>query len=314
MDRTNGANYILDANGHRIRRGKNVATGTAGTTIDPNYENDLQEELIGGFIEDLGEVPTTGAQRQLRQALYRLFGGNITVVSTTQALTADNSGLVIVNANAGDVTLTMPSAAAANGKIMRFKFVRTDTSAHVVNIAYAASEVSQPGGANNVLLGTAQVIELTGNGGAGSAAIWALDISASTQQKPYYKGTQTASISVAADTPYTVAGTTVVMPAFSSTGAFRVRGRMVAEGQTTGAGLNNFTSRLSDGTNTIFGATWLVQSTASGDSWGTSDVFESGVTYAPDESVAFLMIVGTASGSTNFTLSGCYFELWVEEA
>ncbi len=73
MDRINSANTGLDADGHRIRVAANAQTGTAGTAISSAYENDLQEEIIGGIIEAAGLTPTAGQQRQLIAALQLLF-------------------------------------------------------------------------------------------------------------------------------------------------------------------------------------------------------------------------------------------------
>lgn len=81
MDRINSANTGEDANGHRIRVPANPATGTAGTAISSGYDNDLQEELIGGLIEEAGLTPTAGQQRQILAALRALFaaiGGSLT--------------------------------------------------------------------------------------------------------------------------------------------------------------------------------------------------------------------------------------------
>ena len=54
MDRINSVNTGLNAAGKRIRVPANAATGQAGTTGSSAYENDLQEEIIGGLIEQAG--------------------------------------------------------------------------------------------------------------------------------------------------------------------------------------------------------------------------------------------------------------------
>jgi hypothetical protein len=315
MDRTSADGFVLNGSGKRIRIGENAVTGTQGTETDPNYDNDAQEELIGGFLEYVGLAPTAGAVRQLQQALFRLFGGNITTISSSQALTPDNSGLVLVNASAGNLALTMPPVASANGAITRFLFLRTDTTSNTVTISTAAGETIAPGALGSLSLVNGQTFELTGNGStvAGNK-FWRLAVSARTTQAPFYEAFQSGSIAIANNTLYTVASLTITFPAFSATGAFRVAGRMQATGLTSGAGLNNFTSRVSDGTNVLFGAPWLQLSEGSGDTWGVADSFESNATYAPGSTVTFAMETGTAAGATTFTLAGCSFGFFVREA
>lgn len=315
MDRTSADGFVLNTAGNRIRVGENLTAGTQGTETDPNYDNDQQEELIGGLIQYVGLTPTAGAVRQIQQALFRLFGGNITTVSTSQVLTADNSGLVLVNASGGNLALTLPVVASANGAIFRYEFLRTDTSTNTVTLLTAASEKIAPGALSSLPLVAGQPFELTADASASAGnGIWRLAISASTIQEPYYIASQTTPITPVNNTVYIVAGTTVVFPEFSSTGAFRVYGRMKSSGLTTGAGANNFTCRLTDGTNVYFGAGWLIVSDGSGDSWGTSDFFKLPGTYAPGTSQGFLLEVGSAGGATSFTLEGCFFELYVVEA
>ncbi|WP_298283134.1 glycine-rich domain-containing protein [Acidocella sp.] len=172
MDRTSAANYGLNAAGNRIRVPVNVATGTPGTEVDSTYDNNLQEELVGGLLEAVGIVPDAANLRQVQQALYRLFGGNITDITATQTLTPDNAGIVLVDATAGNVVLTLPRVAAANGTVLRFLFVRTDATTNSVTINPVAGDTVLPGSLTTLSLSAVTPISLVGNGGQGGVTVW----------------------------------------------------------------------------------------------------------------------------------------------
>lgn len=77
MDRTSGANYGTLPNGKRGWVTKNAQAGIPGTQIDDVYMNPLQEELVGGLIEDLGTelgggVPATPDATNWRQVKNNL--------------------------------------------------------------------------------------------------------------------------------------------------------------------------------------------------------------------------------------------------
>jgi hypothetical protein len=108
--------------------GGNPGLGQAATT--PGYEwfNSVQEELIG-VIARGGITPNGANLAQLRQAMDRLYGGGLRVVTANTTLTADDAGLVLVDASGGARTITLPDASAMNGRPIEFLFVRTDTNA-----------------------------------------------------------------------------------------------------------------------------------------------------------------------------------------
>jgi hypothetical protein len=134
---------------------------------------------------------------------------------------------------------------------------------------------------------------------------------------PHYRANQSGSISVVPGTAYTIASVSIAFPSFSRTSAFRLRGRLIAQGNMAGSGTyrQNFQSSLSDGTSTFFnGANWLVTSAYTGDSWSVSDYFESSSSYAPGTTVTFTMSTQTAGGNESFAIVGSFFEFFVVEA
>src|SRR4051812_47040532 len=94
--------------------------GTAPATIVRASWLNRVQELLRGPVVDAGLTPTKTGYTQLRDALRRLFAGNVSTVSATGSLTADQAGLVSVSAASADVTLTLPAANAANSRPLRF--------------------------------------------------------------------------------------------------------------------------------------------------------------------------------------------------
>lgn len=75
MDRINSQGAVVDANGHRMRVDRNLANGVAGTELSSLYSNNLQEELVGGIIEQAGLTPSAEQTNQIYTALTMLFAG-----------------------------------------------------------------------------------------------------------------------------------------------------------------------------------------------------------------------------------------------
>jgi hypothetical protein len=107
----------------------------------PGYEwfNAVQEELVAPVLR-AGLTPDVADQAQLRKAMDRLYGGGLRTVTANTTLTADDAGLVLINAAGGAVTVTLPAASAANARPIRIDLVRTDTSANTVTIQRAGSD------------------------------------------------------------------------------------------------------------------------------------------------------------------------------
>lgn len=158
MDRITGNTTDLGG-GRRGFRGRDLALGQAGTVPGATWFNDVQEEIVG-IIELLALTPTAGNRAQLAQALRRLAGGNTRVITGSTTLTADDAGLVLISGAAGAVTVTLPVAAAAGGRPLRYNLVRTDSTANAVTIQRAGSDlidgaaaISLPAGARQTLVG-----------------------------------------------------------------------------------------------------------------------------------------------------------------
>ena len=166
MDRTT-ANYtaILNPGSRRVFQNVNPPTVPNGTQIDATYETNQQEELLA-LIEGSGLAPNAALQAQVLQGVRRLTGGTVrtlvqSVAGSAVTLTADNAGVVAVDATAGGMTITLPAVAAANGAVatvatansLAFTFVRIDTTPNWVVVVPAGSDTAVPAGTLSVPVG-----------------------------------------------------------------------------------------------------------------------------------------------------------------
>ena len=119
--------------------GGNPGAGQPATV--PGYEwfNAVQEEMIG-MLTRAGITPAQANVTQLRQSLDRLYGGALRSVAANITLTADDAGLVLVDASGGSRTITLPAANAASGRPQSFRLVRTDNSVNTVTIQRAGAD------------------------------------------------------------------------------------------------------------------------------------------------------------------------------
>ena len=120
------------------------ATGQAGTRFRAEEFNELAANLRR-FLEASGVAPVKGAPDMLLGSLNRLFAGRVTSIVATGNLTADNAGLVIVDATTADVTLTLPDASVLPAGSPAYTFVRADATTHVVRIIPLAGDVIRKG-------------------------------------------------------------------------------------------------------------------------------------------------------------------------
>ncbi len=112
---------------------------TDPTVMDPDWCAAVTAELLG-LLTQTGQTASKTNVGQVLQAVMEIAGGYCTTVSAaTPVLTAQNAGLVLVNAAANNVAITLPAAASAGGQSFEFIFVRTDTSAHTVSWAVPGS-------------------------------------------------------------------------------------------------------------------------------------------------------------------------------
>ena len=166
--------------------------GVTPTVIDPDVNNAIIAELAN-VLAAVGIALSPGTFTQIAQAMRRLGACNVTSETSSATLTADNAGLVLVNAAGGNVTLTLPAANGMNGLPMRFAFVRTDNSTNTVTITAAGTDTIQPAGTASITLsGANDAAELTANGTNG----WAMPGLSRTRTQNWYAthGTYTLNV------------------------------------------------------------------------------------------------------------------------
>lgn len=145
-------------------------TTHAGTGNRMHEENQAVPTVVGdkdlnGLIWSLMEVvkaaglagvpfdkAVPASYQVLVKAIKHLTGGNVsTVTAGAVALTADHAGLVLVDATAGNVVITLPAAAAFEG--LPYEFRRSDTvSANIVTINRAGADAIDEGAASFTLV------------------------------------------------------------------------------------------------------------------------------------------------------------------
>jgi hypothetical protein len=117
----------------------NPGLGIPATVPGFEWFNGVQEELVAAIL-DAGLTLDAAVLTQLRTAMRRLAGSNITSVTGTTALTVDAAGIVNV-AVAAASTITLPAANAAGGRPYRLTFVRTDVTAFAVTVQRAGADL-----------------------------------------------------------------------------------------------------------------------------------------------------------------------------
>jgi hypothetical protein len=111
-----------------------ASTGTEGS-IPPAAAIEHPMREIVHVIEQMGITPDAADLTQLYQALGRLSGRGVTTLTAAgspAALGLAEAGLVLVDASAGDVDLTLPAAAGNGG--LRYTLMRTDGAANTATV------------------------------------------------------------------------------------------------------------------------------------------------------------------------------------
>jgi hypothetical protein len=144
MDRISGANY-LTLGGIRIFQDLNLSTNTPGTYPNALWFTGAQESILAP-VTGTGQTLTDADNTQLFKAIKRIASGNITPVTASGTLTADNAGVVFVNATAGAIALALPLAASAGGVPLKIVFVRTDSTANAVTATFQTGDTNITGG------------------------------------------------------------------------------------------------------------------------------------------------------------------------
>ncbi|MGA0569657.1 hypothetical protein ACO2Q9_02930 [Variovorax sp. VNK109] len=141
MDRISTATRATDLFGagkHGFKNG-DLGLAIAPTDLNAAWFNGAQEELVR-IIEAGGVVPDAVTLTQVQQALKRIFAGNLTPVANgTTNLTADNAGLVLIDAAAGNVTINLPAVTAVSGVGLQYMFYRKDSTGNIVTVNRAGT-------------------------------------------------------------------------------------------------------------------------------------------------------------------------------
>lgn len=125
-----------------------VGGGIPATDLEAGLFDNLQEE-IANVVEGSGIALNGAVLTQLRQAVKRLFGGNVTTVNAANSplvLTADHAGLVLMDATAGNISATLPAAALLTETSAKFRFVRLDATGNTATVNRAGADTFLGGG------------------------------------------------------------------------------------------------------------------------------------------------------------------------
>lgn len=104
----------------------NPATGQKGTKVTDDFLNDVQEEICN-VIEAAGIVLAPATRDQLLTAIQRLSGSAVTRIVSNSGNVLPSDSVLLADATAGPLILTLLSAAAANaGPLIVVKVDDTD--------------------------------------------------------------------------------------------------------------------------------------------------------------------------------------------
>ena len=200
--------------------GGNPGLGQAATVPGFEWFNGVQEELIG-MLTRAGVTPAQGDLTQLRQSLDRLYGGGLRTVVANTTLTADDAGLVLVDATGGPRTITLPAANAMNARPMLFRVVKIDVSANAVTVQRAGMDTIE-GAASIVINGQWASATLISNG----VNAWI--------RTPGFATAAEVDAGVLANLAVTPAGLGIATRLFSASGYQRLPGGLILQwGQVT---------------------------------------------------------------------------------
>lgn len=112
--------------------------GTPGSLIPSAWGNAVTEEILNA-IQAAGFEPDEGNLSQLAAVFKWFAGGTVSTLSATTGLTKAQCGLVLVNATAGAVIVTLPAANAVLGGV-EIVLRRTDATSNTLTIASAGAD------------------------------------------------------------------------------------------------------------------------------------------------------------------------------
>lgn len=118
--------------------------GTPGSLIPAVWGNGVTQEILS-VISAAGMTPSEADTGQLIKALQTILGRSspmrsvVTRLSTSKALTAEELGLVLVDASSGPTTLNLPSASAGLG-VQDVILRRIDNSGNRLTVQAAGTD------------------------------------------------------------------------------------------------------------------------------------------------------------------------------
>ncbi|MFI5443669.1 hypothetical protein [Polaromonas sp. UC242_47] len=177
MDYTQSNAFVVDAGTGFNRHEDNAAVPTAVTKKDMN-------SLIWSLMEVVKFGGQAGAQfdpavpatyKVLLSALKAAFGGNVTTVNAANSpfvLTKDHAGLVIMDATAGNASVTLPAANALSA--LKFDFRRKDASANMATVNRAGADTID-GALTSFTLSPGKACKVASDGGAAWSTVAFVD-------------------------------------------------------------------------------------------------------------------------------------------
>lgn len=149
-----------------------VPTGSVTVTVDPAASQALallaaHEALADSHVAYAsraqsfnlmtlaGVAPDFTTAGKTSQAIKRLAGANVRTVTAAgpTALTADDAGMVILDATSNAVAITLPAVNAVTGVPLMFEFVRIDGTANAVTVSRAGADTFVGGATSFTLVG-----------------------------------------------------------------------------------------------------------------------------------------------------------------
>lgn len=111
---------------------EDAVSGAPGSLIPAAWGNAVTQELLA-VIQAAGLVPSEANNAQLLAAIKSLSLGGVLTLSASATLPATSRGLVLVNATAAAVTVTLPAAETVG--VLELTLRRTDAAANAAVIA-----------------------------------------------------------------------------------------------------------------------------------------------------------------------------------
>jgi hypothetical protein len=163
------ANVITQTDYQNLpNRGTGLVAGLARSAVFNKIFRQLSMG-VSALMEAVGNVRNVnitddGNFGNLTSLLERAIAGATRWVNANTTLTADDAGLVLINAAGGAVTLTLPAASAANGRPLRLQLVRTDATLNAVTVQRAGADTIE--GSTAISLAVRERLEIVSDGTA----------------------------------------------------------------------------------------------------------------------------------------------------